>query len=62
MPTSMVTLNISQYSKIFKGTYLTKLPPKIRGFFNRQLTKWLFTKEASYSITATKSISKMINE
>ncbi len=54
-------INAAQFSKAFKGTFVTKLQPKIRGFLNSQLNKQVVKKQASLIMTGGTGAAKLVD-
>jgi RHS repeat-associated protein len=46
-------LNAAQFSKFFKGTFLARMSPKMRGFINKQLNSKVIDKVATGNISYT---------
>ncbi|MCA6391778.1 MAG: hypothetical protein IM603_13240 [Cytophagales bacterium] len=54
-------INAAQFSKAFKGTFVAKLQPKIRGFLNIQLNKQVLKKPASLIMSGGSGAAKLVN-
>lgn len=56
------SLNAAQFSKLFKGTLILKAPPKLRGYINRGLNKYVIQDWFGLSTGIIQSASEISND
>jgi len=55
-------INASQFSTLFKGIFVARMKPVIRGFWNKQLNKQVVKKQVGLTHSATVGVAGKLNE